>query len=159
MDQDTQRWHAHQAALYLDHVRGMGVQIVSLTWAIEALEAKAEGVGAIRYDKDQVSTSPTDEAMPNNVSELVRQKREREHKRELYETELAAVSRAFERMPNEVYSGILESHYIGEKTWKEIGKAFGYSKPGIMRARQRALAMFYDYMPPTQRFREIPKAL
>ena len=159
MDTDTMRWHAHQAALYLDHVRGMGVQIVTLTLAIEALEAKADGLKGLDYSKDQVSTSASDDAMPNNVSELIRQKQERERKRELYETELAAVSRAFDRMPNRTYAAILDGHYIGESSWKDLADKIGYTKRGMMKVRQRALAEFYDYMPPSQRFVDVPKAI
>lgn len=153
------RWHAHQAALYLDHVRGMGVQIVTLTLAIAALEAKADGLKGLDYSKDQVSMSVSDDAMLNNVSELIRQKQERERKRMLYETELAAVSRAFDRMPNSTYAAILDGHYIGEASWQDLADKIGYTKRGMMKVRQRALAMFYDCMPPSQSFVDVPKAI
>lgn len=159
MDKDKQRWHAHQAALYLDHVKGMGAMIKALSWSIEELEAKAEGVGAMDYSKDQVQTSPTDEAMPNNVDKLIQQKQIRERKKELYEDELAAVTRAFERMPNITYAAMLEMHYVGGASWMDIADELGYSKAGVMKNRQKALAMFYDVMPPSQRFVDVPKAL
>lgn len=159
MDPDKLRYHAHQAALYLDHVRGMGVQVKMLNYSIAELEAKAEGVSALDYSKDNVQTSPTDSAMPNAVSELIEQKRDREAKRDLYADELAAVTRAFERMPNKTYAAILDAHYIGEASWKQIAAEYPMSKRGIMKVRQKALAMFYDYMPPSQRFIDVPKAI
>lgn len=159
MDSDKMRFHAHQAALYLDHVRGMGVQVKMLNLSIAELEAKAEGVNALDYSKDLVQTSPTDDTMPNAVAELIKQKRDREAKRDLYAEELASVTRVLGRMPNKVYAAILDAHYIGEASWGQIADEYPMSKRGIMKVRQKALAMFYDHMPPSQRFIDVPKAL
>ena len=159
MDSDKMRWHAHQAALYLDHVKGMSDRIRSLDWTIADLEAKARGVKSFDYSKDLVKTSPNGDAIPNNVAKLIKIKEDRERKRELYEAEIDAVSRALDRMPNQTYGAMLELHYIGGATWQETADELNYSKHGIMKARQKALAMFYDYMPPSQRFVDVPKAL
>ena len=110
MDSGNERWHADQAALYLDRVRGMYAKVHSLQLTIQELEAKAEGVGAIRYDKDKVQTSPADDALSGSVSDLIELKAERERKLELYEREIAAVFRALDRMENLTYSAALELH-------------------------------------------------
>lgn len=159
MDADKMRWHAHQAALYLDHVKGMGDKLKALNWSISDLEAKAEGVKAIDYSKDRVQSSPSGEAMTANVAKLMKLKEDREHVRDLYEEEIGAVIRSLDRMPNLTYSAILEMHYVGGATWQDVGDELRYSKASVMKKRQKALAMFYDYMPPSQRFVDVPKAL
>lgn len=159
MDPDKLRYHAHQAALYLDHVRGMGIQVKMLNLSIAELEAKAEGVSALDYSKDNVQTSPTNETIPKIIDKLIEQKQIRESKKELYAEELAAVTRALDRMPNKTYAAVLDAHYVGEASWKQIAAEFPMSKRGIMKVRQKALAMFYDYMPPSQRFIDVPKAI
>ena len=159
MDPDKLRYHAHQAALYLDHVRGMGIQVKMLNLSIAELEAKDEGVSALDYSKDNVQTSPTNETIPKIIDKLIEQKQIRESKKELYAEELAAVTRALDRMPNKTYAAVLDAHYVGEASWKQIAAEFPMSKRGIMKVRQKALAMFYDYMPPSQRFIDVPKAI
>ena len=159
MDSGNARWHAEQAALYLDRVRGLSVKVKSLTMTIQELEAKAEGVGAMRYDKDNVKTSPTDDTMPNNVSRLIELKAERERKLELYQKEIDAVFRALDRMENLTYSAALEMHYVNGVSWKDVRHKLGYSKPHMMTIRQKALTDFYEVMPPSEHFIGVPKAI
>ena len=159
MNADEQRWHAHQAALYLDHVKGMSDRIKGLNWSIEELEAVAGGIKAIDYSKDSVQVSATDGAMTENIAKLIELKEDRERKRRVYEAELEAVTRALDRMRNQSYAALLDMHYIGGATWQEVADELHYSKRGILKVRQKALAMFYDHMPQAQRFADVPKAL
>ena len=159
MDKDKQRWHAHQAALYLDRVKGMGDRVKSLRWSISELESKAQGVKSIDYSKDMVQSSPNGDATPNNVGKLMELKAERERKRDLYQAEIEAVMRALDRMENETYSALLEMHYIGGATWQEVADELHYSKRGVLKVRQKALSAFYDVMPPSQMFAGVPKSL
>ena len=144
MDREYRRWRAGEAARYLDRVRGMGMRVKSLKYAIEDLMLAASGVRGIDYSRDAVAD------LQGLAAEL-------EGKREAYRREIAAVARAIERMDDERLAAIIEMHYVSNRTWRQCAEAFHYSKDGMMAARQSALSAFYDVMPATQLV-EIPAA-
>lgn len=158
MDQETKRWHAEQAALYLERVKGMAAMVKALNYSIRELEAVADGVKAMDYSRDIVQVSPTDDTMPNNVCKLIALKAEREERRAEYERELEAVTMSLARMKDRTRAAILEMHYIGGATWRECGEVYSYTKRGMMHVRQSALSDFFDVMPPSQLFK-VPPAI
>lgn len=157
MDREYRRWRAGEAALYLDRVRGMGMRVKSLKYAIEDLMLAASGVKGIDYSRDAVASSPSSDAIPDAVADLQGLAAELEGKREAYRREIAAVCRAIQRMGSEQSAAIIEMHYVAGRTWRECAEVYHYTKQGMMTARQIALSEFYDVMPRTQ-VDEIPAA-
>ena len=159
MGTDRQRWHAHQAALYLGRVKGMADRIKSLNLSIDELEAAAAGIRPTKYEEDRVQVSPAGDALPDKVARLVELKEDRERRRLAYEAELDAVMRSLDRMPDQTLAAMLEMHYIGGAAWQRVADELSYTKSGVLKAKTRALAMFYDHMPPSQRSADVPRAL
>lgn len=158
MDPELRRWRAEQAALYLDRVRGMGRRVKSLALAIDELETKAAGVRSVDLSRQAVSTSPSSADVADSIDGLVALRDELDAKRRAYEREIAAVSRAIDRMPDATCAALLEMRYVADRTWTECAEALSYTKQGVMSLRQRALCGFYDVMPEC-RIEQVPPAI
>ena len=158
LDAEFRRYRANVAAKYLERVRGMGMRVKSIKYAIEDLRLSASGVSGLDYSKGNVATSPSADAIPNALDTIDSLISELACKREAYENELAIVIRAINRMENQRSAAIIEMHYISNKTWRECAEVFHYSKRWMMNARQIALSEFYEVMPPIE-IEEIPTAI
>lgn len=158
MDKEFVRYRANVAAEYLDRVRGLGKRIKSLSFAINNLRLTASGVTGIDYSEDKIKTTPNDDRIPNTLTKMDELIEELTVKRGIYEKEIDAVIRAFNRMENQKSAAIIEMHYVADRTWRECAEELHYTKDGMMDARQNALSDFYDVMPQTQ-IEEIPEAI
>lgn len=147
---EYKRWCAEQAARYLEDVRGKAIRVKSLTLAIEAQRDIAEGMRGIDYSRDIVQTSPTDAALPNAIHKLDQLIAEKESTRDDYAADLNAAYRAIDKMPTAANAAALEMHYLAGESWTTCAKELGYTKPGMMDLRLRALVEFYECMPITK---------
>lgn len=155
---DIETWHADQAAIYLDGIRGKAMRIKSLSMAIEQRREIADGLKSMDYSRGVVSTTANDDAIPDAVDSIDRMITALETMRDICQADIEAAHRALDSMGNSMYAGILEMHYLCGEPWHGCAEAFGYSKRGIMKLRPKALAEFYDVMPMTRRA-EVPSAI
>lgn len=158
MDQEFVDYRIEQATAYLEKVRKMAVRLISLTANIEEQKAIASGLTGIDYSRDIVKTSPTDDKMPNCVTKILRLSMT--FRRCMTNTTAESGWRlaAIGRMKSSECSRSLEMHYIAGKDWAAVASVLGYTKPGMMSLRKRALNEFYDVMPQTQ-CDQIPEAI
>lgn len=147
MNEEYRRWRAERSAKYLEKVRGMALKIMAMAQSIERQRAIAEGDGAIDYTKDHVSSPASDGRMADAVQRLQEFAAQREAQRRDYAKEIEAAYRAIDRMDAPECAAALEMHYLAGRSWGECAEALGYSKPGMMELRRRALCDFYDVIP------------
>lgn len=158
MDQEFIDYRIAQATAYLERVRKMAVRLISLTANIEEQKAIASGLTGIDYSRDIVATSPTDDKMPNCVYKIFQLVEDLEALHDEYDSRIRMALSAIARMESSECAASLEMHYIAGKEWSQVASALGYTKPGMMSLRKRALNEFYDVMPLTQRD-PIPEAI
>ena len=158
MDQEFIDYRIAQASAYLEKVRKMAVRLISLTANIEEQKAIASGLTGIDYSRDIVCTSPTDDKMPHSVWKIIQLIEDLQALHDEYDSRIRMALRAIERMESSECAASLEMHYIAGKEWSAVASALGYTKPGMMSLRKRALNEFYDVMPLTQRD-PIPEAI
>ena len=95
---------------------------------------------------EKVDVSPSADAIPDNVAELVDMVRE-------YSAELSQyvrVVKEFERVIARLwpqYENVLELRYVQGKKWDEIAEAAAYSGKYIFDVHRLALIGLYDVMP------------
>lgn len=113
----------------------------SLEQQADALRTKAEGVGAIQYDKDRVQVSPTDR-MSEIVPALVAV--EEEWGRMLIEYRKAVMLRIrmIERLDDPRYIQLLTLRYIDCLRFEEIAVKMVYSWQYTLRLHGQALEAF-----------------
>lgn len=158
MDQEFVDYRIEQATAYLEKVRKMAVRLISLTANIEEQKAIASGLTGIDYSRDIVKTSPTDDKMPNCVTKILQLVDDLQALHDEYDNRIRMALAAIARMKSSECAASLEMHYIAGKDWAAVASALGYTKPGMMSLRKRALNEFYDVMPQTQRD-PIPEAI
>lgn len=131
------------ARQYLKKIEIATRRIEAVCRRIEELEVRAQGVGAIRYDKDRVQTSPQDR-MPDMVIKLA----------EMEDKYAAAVvreqrfkmdaQRRINRLPDARYITILTARYVDCLTWEETARLAGYGIRQSVRIHDEALKVFAD---------------
>lgn len=106
---------------------------------IARLKAKAEAVGAIRYDKDKVKTTPTHDRMEQDAIKLVEEKeRISKKRRKRFENRIMATAMCSKNLePNEAYIMIL--FYVLGMSVDEIEWRTGYKKTRIYELRNMGL--------------------
>lgn len=109
----------------------------------EELRTLAEGVGAIRYDKDRVQTSPQDH-MSEAVTELVAKEDELDRLIVDYRQTILRRVRMIEGMHDPRYVQLLTLRYIDGLRFEEIAVKMMYSWKHILRLHGEALDAFAD---------------
>lgn len=107
--------------------------------AIERERTLAEGVGAIRYDKENVQTPVIQDRMTDIVARIIEKTNELEEeikKLQEYEKE----SREILLLLPEAYERTLCLHYLENKNWAEVAVAMNYDDKYIYIMRNKALA-------------------
>lgn len=112
------------AKKFLFHVAYLPMEIESLMLEIEVMRAKAEGLGAIRYDKDRVQTSPQD-TMSDAVIKLIECVDGLEEKHvELVEQRMKA-DELMEFLDDE-QRAVIDMYFFQRKSIYQIGKIMNY---------------------------------
>lgn len=125
------------AKQFLFKVAYLPMEIESLMLEIEVMRARAEGLGAIRYDKDRVQTSPQD-TMSDAVIRLIEFVDGLEHKHvELVEQRM----RADELMEflDEEQKAVVDMYFFQHKSVYQIARIMHYSERTIKYRMSAAL--------------------
>lgn len=102
---------AKKAKAYLNQYHKLRRAVESLERRIEEMRAKAEGVGAIRYDKDRVQTSPKNTMEENSIKLADMEDQYAALLLEYYEKALL-IEKQVTSMEPELFSTILRMRYI-----------------------------------------------
>lgn len=105
---------------------------------IERDTTLAQGVGAIRYDKVNVQTSPVQDRMTDIVQSIIEATDElKKEIRELQRKE--AESRQYFLMLDEKYERLLTLHYFDGLAWCLVAERLGYDDIYIYDVKNKAL--------------------
>lgn len=111
-------------------------------YQIKQLEAKRQAVeyammpGGIRYDKDKVQTSPSDQ-MPERAAELDEIDRRLLSLKDRYLKEVSAIEEACHRLTDDAECTVLIMRYIGGDSVRRIGRQLSYSRSGVYAVMRR----------------------
>ena len=151
MDEELQRYRIEQADAWLSKVRKLVAYERAMREAAETQYEMADGLRGLDYSRDQVSTSPTPDAIPNAViahdeagdslASIADSARER----------IAQAARALDSMEDPTEAAALTYYYIACVKWEEVCVRMSYSWDGMMTLRRRALTHAYDVMPHSER--------
>lgn len=109
---------------------------------IANIKLMATSTGAIRYDKDNVQSSPTNDAMTDYVVRLeAAEERARKLVMDYLETYMMIDNQIRQIMPG-IYADVLYLRYIKGMTLEQIGEGLNYSEGYIRNVHGRALQAF-----------------
>ena len=108
---------------------------------LEELRTQAEGVGAIRYDKDRVQVSPSDR-MSEMMTALIEQEEVYAQQILAYHKAVYTRTRMIEQMPDSRYAVLLTLRYIDCLRFEEIACRMSYSWQHVLRLHGEALEAF-----------------
>ena len=131
------------AQQYLEGIERAERKIEVINRRLEELRTRAEGVGAIRYDKDRVQTSPQN-TMPDAVIKLCEiedKYREAVIRAEVYKHE---AQRRVNALADARYIAILTARYVDRLTWEGVGERTSYSPDHAIRLHREALRAFSE---------------
>ena len=151
MDDEMIRYRADQAHAYLERIRQAGEDCAGLQAQIEDAYSRASGVRGIDYSEVRVKVSPTADAIPDAVGRIVDKVREYAADLAAYEDDRHAAHRALSLMDNQADAKALRLRYLLNWKWERICGEMDYSWDGMMTLRKRALASYYEVMPPAGR--------
>ena len=130
------------AKQYLRQIEKATATIEAYARRREELEARAQGIGAIRYDKDRVQTSPRD-TLPDAVIKLI--ELDARYMAAILNEQLfkADAMRRIAALKNPKHIKVLELRYVDCLTWEAVAEAMGYKEvSSAPRTEKRALIEF-----------------
>ena len=154
---DWQRYEREQASAYLKRVRDARRHIAALNAEVDEVRNLASGLKGIDYTRDAVSTSPTDDAMPNAVSKLLDLIAERVALVDSYVRMMDECGAALANL-NGTYSDILRYRYMCDYPWERIAIETHYTEAYLYELHGQALSAFYPHMPERERD-PLPRAI
>lgn len=154
---EWQRYEREQASAYLKRVRDARRHIAAINAEVDEVRNLASGLKGIDYSRDVVSSSPTDDAMPNAVSKLLDLIAERVELVDSYVRMMDECGAALAAMDG-TYSDILRYRYMCDYPWERIAVEMHYSEQWLYELHGQALAAFYPHMPEHERD-PLPRAL
>lgn len=135
----------HKADRYLMRIRNAEKEMKELLYRIEYLRYKASGVGAIRYDKDHVQTSPED-MVCEAISEAVHLENMLfGRSKELH----AAIERTQEILKlwnDDKYARAIEIYYLNHGSMGDIARSIQCSDRNVYRIKNEALERFAQHI-------------
>lgn len=150
MAEEYERYKYDQARAYLEHVRALSCRTQALRAEVEAQRELADGVRAMRYGEGGGGGAETDR-MAETVARL--QDLVRGYCAELsaYVSEQQAAHERVGLMDRPEHAQAITGYYLLGRTWERVCVDMGYTWDGMMKLRRRAVAEFYDVMPPEWR--------
>ena len=146
MNDEYDRYRRAQAARWLEHVRGLGARVRAIQSEIDAHRQLAEGVGALRYDREG-HAQPTADAIPDAVARIEEMVADYVAELAGFVEEQREAHEAISRLRRSEYSEALTRRYLIGQSWERICVDMGYSWDGMKTLRYRALSELYDLMP------------
>lgn len=126
------------AKQYMHNIRQIRRRIRLLEEQIERDTILAAGVGAIRYDKINVQTSPVADRMADIVAKIIEttaKLKEEIHNLQIHEEELIGILCQLK----EEHERVLTYHYLDGVSWSEVADRMGYEEHYIYEIKNNAL--------------------
>ena len=133
-----------EAFVFLGQVRGFDNKIKRLERTIESLRYNLLP-GAIRYDKDRVDTSPSDQ-MQELFARIDEYERELSEARTNKVKAVLEVDKALNKMGDTKERTILKEYYIGKISIQDIADELGITVRHCFRLRNNGVSMFAEVM-------------
>lgn len=126
---------------YLMQIEVLDTMIQQDIEQLEELKVRARGVGAIRYDKDKVQTSPSDRLCGDVCSIVTMEQRINDEIDQFYDAKQTIIKQIRGiRDPNLIQ--ILYKRYVQYKTLKAIAMEMKIGYTTVLAKHQEALAQF-----------------
>lgn len=130
------------AKQYLNQVPFLRSAIRRVEAQIEELRERAMSVGGVRYDKLNVQTSPSNDALANYAASLERaEQKARELVADYHETYLT-IQEQIGMVQTELYRQVLVMRYLDGMNLERIADRLGYSDDWIRHVHGYALQEF-----------------
>lgn len=135
-----------KAKKYLNHIANLPREIESKILEIEVMKSKAEGLGAIRYDKERVQTSPSD-TMSDTVIKMLEfiEKLDEDHQKLVLLRDRADTIMEFLKDEHRI---VLDYYFFKGKNFYQIAKSMKYSYRTVKRRYYDGLEAFGSKMSP-----------
>lgn len=130
------------AKQYLSQIRRLRHLIKREQDQIADIRSMAESVGAIRYDKDPIQSSPANDAMPNYIIQLTEAEARAKQRIEEYLELVMTIRTQLDQITPGLYSDILYMRYIEGKNLYRIAEELNYSYEWVRHTHGRALQKF-----------------
>lgn len=130
------------AKQYLSQIRRLRHLIKREQDQIADIRSMAESVGAIRYDKDPIQSSPANDAMPNYIIQLTEAEARAKQRIEEYLELVMTIRTQLDQITPGLYSDILYMRYIEGKNLYRIAEELNYDYNYIRKIHGRALQAF-----------------
>lgn len=130
------------AKQYLSQIRRLRHLIKREQDQIADIRSMAESVGAIRYDKDPIQSSPANDAMPNYIIQLTEAETRAKQRIEEYLELVMTIRTQLDQITPGLYSDILYMRYIEGKNLYRIAEELNYDYNYIRKIHGRALQAF-----------------
>ena len=146
MDEELERYRREQASVYLSEVRDAKRHIEAMTAEVDELRDMAAGLHGIDYSKPYVKSSPSADAIPDAVARILELIEQRAGFICEYARMVEQCVAALDELGG-VESDILRYRYVCDFRWEQIAARTHYSEQWLYELHNRALCMFYDFMP------------
>ena len=114
---------------------------------VEEIREMMQSAGAIRYDKDQVQTSPSNDAMVNYMIRLQKAEANAWSASEIYFDVYTRIRNQIEQITPGLYSDVLYLRYIKDMKLIDICDELGYDYGWVRQLHGRALQAFGKKFP------------
>ena len=133
-----------KADKYLMRIRNADRDMRIMFEKIQFLRYKASGMGAIRYDKDHVQTSPEDMVCAAIAEAVALEDRLRDRDRQRHE----AIERTtgIIQLWDDKYARAIETYYVNRGSMTDVARHCGCSGRNAYRIKLEALTRFAQYL-------------
>lgn len=135
----------HKADKYLMRIRNADRDMKELLYQIEYLRYKASGVGAIRYDKDHVQTSPED-MVCEAISEAVHLENKLFGRSKELRAALEFTHSILDIWNDNKYARAIDIYYLNHGSMGDIARSVQCTDRNAYRIRNEALERFSQHL-------------
>lgn len=131
-----------KADIFLSQIKEKAEKLFSLRLEVEALEYAASGATGIRYDKDRVQTSPSNDRLAIFVADAIERQAEADEVAAELDELKATAYHTIRKLDNVDERNILEWFYLQASQMQNIIKQMHWSERKVYYIRDDALEHF-----------------
>ena len=145
MQEELDTYHEQLAKTYLDHVRDCSTRIQLINEEIVQLKNQLT-LSGVNYSEHVSGGSVHKDAIPDGVARMFELIEEYTTQSVEYLEEQRTMHEVLMRLDT-LEARVVKERWLDGKQWIQIAHSIGYSFPGVMVARRRALRHVYEVMP------------